>query len=903
MQRAARAAVVLSAFLTGGGGMGLQSVLLAYLGLACGQSASGAFGPGAFAAGWCAGAWLAGRFRGSSARAFALLAFAAPLAGASAALWLRATEVAPASNALAFLALAAAGLPQGMFLTLQCRELSRGRGAPSLAAVYVANLLGALAGAWGIGLATVALAGRTGALLTASGVVAAGALLGWAGARRVREAPLSESALSAVDLSLRHAAPIAALTALWVFALEWLCLRIAVLWVGSQVGELTRIVACSLLALALGAAFLPRWVARDSRGVLSVLTLCALASTWPLVCSPLLEWSAHVVVPALRASAPFAPVSDVALTLVLVLPALAPLGAVVPVLHRASSGESGARLGNILLFEALGALAAGPLLHSWLVPAVGVGEALAWLPLLGPLAALVFAARRELRTRLALLGVVALGASIAAQRAPAPALRSPKLTDPALNLRAFAEDAHFAVSVVDDGVNGERTLLTDTFRAAGDGREYAYMRVLGHLPVLAHPRPARVAVVALGTGTTVGAVALHPEVQALDVLEISPKVVEFAPWFESVNRGALAPDSARRRADGSERVQVRLGDGRRLLAGDEARYDVITIEPLLPDSPFGVYLYTPGFYAVARRALAPGGVFAQWVPPHAMPPEVCASVVAAFARSFEWSGAWLAGTQLILLGAERAPSFAQERFDGLDPQLLRALAEVGCDAPSAVLARQVAELASWPTPPRELTDDDPWIVWRARGSDPPTLEWLPRNLELATASPATLATSLPFSSERDAVELRATLAALREARIASAWSEARRRAGSRSEPDALELAAAAFGPRLERARAEPEVALFLAEAEFLDALRRGVAALAQGDARAALRDTVRAAELRGERADVHLYVAACLARMGERAAAQAALARAERTCPRWRETAVGQRALRLGLDSLGAPGP
>ncbi len=897
MRRAATSLLVLSAFATGGAGMGLQSVLLAYAGLACGHSASAAYGPGVFAAGWCAGAWFAGRLRGRSARAFAALAFAAPAVAAAAAWWLRSADEAPMNSALAFLALGLAAIPQGMFLTLQCREVSRGHGAPKLTAVYVANLLGALAGAWGIGLATVAVAGRTGALLAANGVVVLGAVLGLVGANSVRESATSEDSAPALALSLKHAAPIAAVAALWMFALEWLCLRIAVLWVGSQVGELTRIVACSLLALALGAALLPRWVARDARGVVSVLTLAALASTWPLWCSPALEWSARTVAPALRSSEWLAPISDVAISFVLVAPALAPLGAVVPVLHRASSGESGARLGNLLLFEALGALAAGPLLHIGLVPAVGVGAALAWLPLLASLAALALLARRELLPRLALLGAISLGATLVAHRASPPALSSPKLTDPALNLRAFAEDEHFAVSVVDDGVNGERTLLTDTFRAAGDGREYAYMRVLGHLPVLAHPRPARAAVVALGTGTTVGAVALHREVEALDVLELSPKVVEFAPWFEAVNRGALTPDPTRRRADGSARVQVRIGDGRRLLATDEARYDVITIEPLLPDSPFGVYLYTPGFYAVVKRALAPGGVFAQWVPPHAMPPEVCSSVVDAFARSFAWSGAWLAGTQLVLLGADAAPEFSSQRFAELDEELRRALAEVGCESPAAVRARWISDLANWPAGPRALSDDDPWIVWRDRRADPPTLEWLPRNLELATAGGA----PPPWTSDGVGDARRALLGALREARIASAWSEARRRAGARDEPDALELAKTAFGAEFARARAEPEVAQFLSEAEFLDALRRGVAALAQGDARAALRDCVRAAELRSERADVHLYVAACLTQLGEQAAAQAALARAERGCPRWRETSVGQRALRLGLGA-GGPG-
>jgi len=660
---------------------------------------------------------------------------------------------------------------------------------------------------------------------------------------------------------------------LWVIGLEWLCLRLGVLWIGSRQSALVTVLACSLLALALGAALVPRIVHRDERGVLEVLVLSLISSTWPL-------WAA-LAVEALRAR------GDVAMMLALVVPTLLPFGALLPVLHRSLAGESGARLGALFVHEMWGALAAGPLVHWLLVPRFGVGGAIAVLCVCAGLAALALGAqRRALVAGSVLVSAIACAVGL---RAPEPALATPKLVDPSLTLRAFEEDSEFAVSVVDDGVNGERTLLTDQFRAAGTGRDYRYMRLLGHLPVLLHAAPKRVAVVALGTGTTLGAVSLHREVEALDVLEISPAVVAQSPWFSAVNQGALDDEhlARERRADGSPRVQVLVGDGRRTLGHAPARYDVITMEPLLPDSPFGVYLYTREFYAIAKRALAPRGVFCQWVPPHALEPEVFDAVLGAFAESFEWSSAWLFGTQVILLGAEAPPTLDARRFE-VDGELHRALDELGVATASGLRARFVCDLAAWPKIARPLTDVDPWIAWRAQARGLVILTWLPANLERLLA----IAGEPPWP---DADTQSAKLVhALHEARLAKARTEYELRAGQLTSEQAGAQSLAALSPFGAAARGDAEVREFLGEIEYLLALRKGVDAL-QHDTDA-VQPLLRAAELRPERADSHLYLGIALTRAGSAQAARAALAKARELCPRIADTSAGHFAQELGLE-------
>jgi predicted membrane-bound spermidine synthase len=854
--------VLAAAFAAGAAGLGIESIVLPLAGLAVGQSLASAFGLGSFVAGWACGAWLAGRSRAPLRRGFVVLAVAVPaVVGAATAgvLALGATGAAArVSTPITLLLIALVALPQGAFLPW----LARAASAQRVSALFASNLLGALLGAWSLGYVAVAEWGRLAALALACAAAVLAALLGAmaSSGTRVDAANVSRTPL--------RAGWIVGCATLWTVGLEWLCLRLGVLWIGSQQLALATVIACSLLALALGAALVPLVVPRDGRGVLAVLMLAAIASTWPLWAAPSLS--------AARAH------GDVATVLVLCVPTLVPLGAVVPTLHRALSGESGARLGALLLHEAWGALAAGPLVHLLLVPSFGLRGAIAALCACGAAAAL--ASFGERRAWAASAAVVALACAALAMQRPQPALASPKLVDPALSIRAFTEDREFAVTVVDDGILGERTLLTDQFRAAGTGRDYRYMRALGHLPVLLHPAPKRVAVVALGTGTTLGAVSMHAEVEQIDVLEISPAVVAMAPHFEAVNRGALS----------DPRVRVRIDDARRSLALEHGKYDVITMEPLLPDSPFGVYLYTREFYAVAKRALAPGGVMCQWVPPHALEPEVFDAVLDAFARAFEWKGAWLFGTQVILIGGEREPVFDSETLaPRVAGELARELDGLLLADTGDIANRFVADLARWPACSRPLADTDPWIAFRTKPTGLESLGWLPENLERLLATGGELSPkSLLSESHHRWLGLRA----LQRARVEFGRAELELRAG---RLDAASARDRALAPLRTGAFADPtweRFEDFRDEVEFLYTLRFGVSALQQGEAERALDPLVLATKLRPERGDAHVYLAAARARLGLDEGARAELAKARELCPRIAETPAGLRARELGLD-------
>jgi spermidine synthase len=527
----------LAAFGAGAGGMGLEVLLLSGAGVALGFDRSAAWGLALWLAAWSCGAWCAGRTSWPPRRSFALLALVSLAAAPLALLLLRVaagTSTSALAIALAALAVLVTAGPQGAFLPWLVREMGdRGRGN---ALLFAANLAGCVLGAACFGQWLPERAGRWSAALlagTASALAAAVAV-----ATHRRNAPVSASTSaplprdrSADGLSIAQAGSVLALATAWAAGLEWISLRMAVLWLGGMQRSLALVLVCALAALALGAALLAPLLPARRGGIAVVLLLCVSATLWPLVAPDAVHAFADAGADWQQAAW-------------IVLPALFPFGALLPLLHRTVTGESGRRLGDLLLYEAFGAGIGLPLLHRASMPHLGTSGSLAALAALGALAGLVLA-----RRRLALGLAAASGlAMLCAGRSSSPALRAPSLDNPAFQRRFFAEDECFAVSVVDDAVRDERTLLTDDFRATASGPAYLYMRVLGHLPLLLHPAPRRVAVLALGTGTTAGAVASHPEVERIEVLEISRRVCEAVPLLRSAQGGFAAALSARERS-------------------------------------------------------------------------------------------------------------------------------------------------------------------------------------------------------------------------------------------------------------------------------------------------------------------------------------------------------------------
>jgi spermidine synthase len=262
----------------------------------------------------------------------------------------------------------------------------------------------------------------------------------------------------------------------------------------------------------------------------------------------------------------------------------------------------------------------------------------------------------------------------------------------------YREGAAGTVSVRD--VPGARSLAIDGKVDASNAGDMLTQKLLAHLPLLLHPNPRRVCVIGLGSGVTLGASLTHP-VERVDVVEISPEVVEASSFFAAENHNAL----------NDPRTELIIGDGRSHLLLSTEQYDVIISEPSNPWMTGVATLFTREFFLAARARLAPGGILMQWAHTYSISDADLRSIVATFASVFPEGSAWLVAESDLLLVGATGPIVALD--DGISaawsrPGVATDLAEAAVRDPFSVLSLYVAgggELQNYAGDALVQTDD------------------------------------------------------------------------------------------------------------------------------------------------------------------------------------------------------
>jgi spermidine synthase len=522
--------------------------------------------------------------------------------------------------------------------------------------LYAVNTLGACAGALAVPAALLPSLGVTGALfatIVINLLVAAGALVLDRRNDPIAPGPASPrpSPPIATGRPSRETLILAAMSGGITLALEALASRAFALIHENSVYSFATVVAVLLAGLAGGAALArgalqrriaPRALASigwAGAGVWMVLLPALFVRTTGLdyvTSARLFTHEAHL---ALLAGA------------TLLVPGVL-LGLLLPALIQ-EAGEverqGGPAVGAILGANTAGAIA-GPLVALFvLAPAAGLWPALSLLGACSVIAAAIAArgAAGPIRSTVGAAVVAAIIAFFVTEPASLPAL---KLSDRD-RLLHLSEGAFGSVAVVEH--NGQRRIKLNNFYVLGGTHAAGDERLQGHLPLLLHSQPQRIAFLGLGTGISFSAIRFHPVREAL-ALELVPDVADAArDWFADSNLGVLEDPRARLRAE----------DARSYVAVTRERFDVVVGDLVVPWRRGESSLYTRESFEAVRRVLAPGGLYCQWIPLYqiseAALDSIAASFLDVFPRTTLWRGDFSAGQAAVALIGHTNP-------DGLD---------------------------------------------------------------------------------------------------------------------------------------------------------------------------------------------------------------------------------------------
>jgi spermidine synthase len=307
----------------------------------------------------------------------------------------------------------------------------------------------------------------------------------------------------------------------------------------------------------------------------------------------------------------------VAIPAALVLPPTLLMGFSFPVLQRVvqtSLPRIGRRVGVLLLANVIGSMAGTALTGFLLLDRVGTAGTMRLLAIVSSgfgVLAIVMALqwRDSRRSRLptvpaALLGSAFVFAPLLVVMPPSATLWA-HLHGTVVEAMVYAEDGS-GLSVVN--TDGRNAILYANGIGQGSMPYGEVHTALGALPAFIHPAPRTAAVIGLGSGDTVHAVAGRREIGRVTCVEI---IRGELTTLRALQR--RFPYGGLRNLVEDGRIEQVFGDGRIHLRRGGV-YDIIEADALRPGSAYSGALYSDTYFALVREHLAPNGLAATWAP-------------------------------------------------------------------------------------------------------------------------------------------------------------------------------------------------------------------------------------------------------------------------------------------------
>jgi spermidine synthase len=581
----------------------------------------------------------------------------------------------------------------------------------SFSYLYLANVLGAMAGAFGSAFVFIEWMGFARTLLVAAALNALIAAMACAFARSAiggrRASPRSElpgnshaaplpGSKDAVVLPLLFASGLSSL------AMEVVWTRQFVPFLGPVVYSFATMLAVYLAATAAGSRVYRQWMGGASlghdgavpkslgtggarRNAAILAGCCALLPL--LAADPRIPSRHRLLIGALRVAWGIGPLCGV-------------LGFLTPMLVDRWSAGDPSRAGRAYAVNALGCIA-GPLLSGFLL-----------LPIVGERWTLVL-----LSVPFFILGLVPANATSGAGFSlPASRMRKDWQAKacPTMQFAAAAVVSLLLVTLTRDfetlypGAQVRRD-HTATVIATGQGMERMLRvngvgitnltpitKMMAHLPLASlDSPPQRILVLCFGMGTSFrSALTWGAPVTAV---ELVPSVPSLFGYFHRDAQAVLA----------SPRATIVIDDARRFLERTQETFDAIVIDPPPPVEAAGSsLLYSREFYELAARRLRAGGILQQWLP--GGEPIVISAMAQALGASFPHVRVFHSiegwGFHFLASAAPMIPQTAIELARRVPPAAAGDLLEWG---PAATVEAQFQPVVAGEIPLQTLIDADP----------------------------------------------------------------------------------------------------------------------------------------------------------------------------------------------------
>ena len=236
-------------------------------------------------------------------------------------------------------------------------------------------------------------------------------------------------------------------------------------------------------------------------------------------------------------------------------------------------------------------------------------------------------------------------------------------------------------------------------------------RLLGTVPMVVHPDPEEVLVIAFGGGITLATVEAYGP-RRIDCVEVVPAVVAAGKHFAEHN------DRVYERF-GRGRLELIPEDGRNHVLRSDRTYDLIIGDATHPGTADSWVLYTEEFYRLCRARLNPGGMVAQWLPLHGLTVDDFKMILRTFRTVYPHASLWLTRSYAVMLATPERLSIDVQQVEARlrEAPIRRALDDVFLgDAVSllSTFALGEAAMGEYAGQGHTNTDDRPYISFSER---------------------------------------------------------------------------------------------------------------------------------------------------------------------------------------------